>query len=235
MVISIFLALAAASAPQAQVAVPIVTCASDGQLGPQPAPQTPNVSVRVPEAMASSLAYYVSDEGPDVLAPRGWACLGLSGSDGSMLFVAPDKASVDAMIAKPGTYDGPAIVTSLNIGATSGRFQVWEGIARYFPKFGRVIDRSLWQETMTQPLPDGPYPADVITARADRTISLVTPANAGGQGTSGYLGKGSLPVESWWRLLGSNDESALLGIEARLPADLATTAPIILDSDRYAK
>lgn len=234
MVMSIFLALAAATA-QPQVAVPIVTCASDGQLGPQPAPAPPAIAVRVPAAMAPSLAYYVSDEGPDVLAPRGWQCLGLSGSDGSMLFVAPDRSSIDAMIARPGTYDGPAIVTSLNIGATSGRFQVWEGIARYFPKFGRVIDRTLWQESMAQPLPDGPYPADIINARADRSISLTTPPNAGGQGTAGYLGKGGLPVESWWRLLGSNDEAALLGIEARLPPDLATVVPVILDSDRYAK
>jgi len=152
-----------------------------------------------------------------------------------MLFVAPDKANIDEMMSMPGTYDGPAIVTSLNIGATSGRYAVWEGIARYFPKFRSVIDRELWTESMSDPLPDGPYPNDVVNSRADRSITLTTPADQEGEGTSGFLGKGTMPIEGWRKLLGSNDESAIVAIDVRLPQKLSTLSPIILDSDRYAK
>ena len=69
-------------------AVPFVGCMSDGQVGPQAAPVIENTPV-LPTNMAQRLAYYAASGAPGVLAPRGWHCFGLYGSNGSRLIVVP--------------------------------------------------------------------------------------------------------------------------------------------------
>src|ERR1700729_1277487 len=72
-----------APAPSAVVTVPFVGCASDGQMGPQKAPNGKNLAVAIPAAMANRLAYYKGENSSGVLAPRGWNCFSTYGSNGA--------------------------------------------------------------------------------------------------------------------------------------------------------
>ena len=70
--------------------VPFVGCRSDGQIEPEPAPKT-SKNPLLPVVVALRLAWYASRY-LGVLTPRGWKCLGLHGSNGSILLVVPDHA-----------------------------------------------------------------------------------------------------------------------------------------------
>ena len=223
-----FMPVAAAAAPAELVRAPFVGCASDGQIGPQPAPQTAKVP-RLPAALASQLAYYSSQEGPSVLAPRGWHCFGLYGSDGSVLIVTPRVLRAqDFFTDQPIRLSGPAVVSSFSYGGTSGRFTVWSAIARYFPKYGQLIDRQDWEELNGGTLPNSPYPADVILKHSARSIRLVTPSKFDGQGTAGYLSRGPLSVNSLRQLMGTGDETSLLAIDVRLSIAQGHLVDVIL-------
>lgn len=65
--------------------VPFVGCKSDGQTGPQKAPNGKPVLLPLPAKFAERLAYYKSEQSAGVLAPRGWYCFGTYGSSGDTL------------------------------------------------------------------------------------------------------------------------------------------------------
>src|SRR5208282_5998832 len=75
---------------QPAASVPFVGCPSDGQTGPIEAPTGTARSVQIGRGAARELAYYEAAIGFGVLAPRGWHCLGNSGSSGASLFVSPE-------------------------------------------------------------------------------------------------------------------------------------------------
>ncbi len=79
--------------PQA-VSIPFVGCGSDGQLGPVKAPQGQRKLVAISADLAQQLAYYKSEYGIGVVAPRGWHCFGTYGSNGSTLYVTPDRSTL---------------------------------------------------------------------------------------------------------------------------------------------
>ncbi|HKX91338.1 MAG TPA: hypothetical protein VJM15_02800 [Sphingomicrobium sp.] len=212
------------------VQVPFVGCPSDGQTGPLPAPTATRNAPRLPSAQARQLAYYVSESGPAVLAPRGWHCFGLYGSNGSILVVAPRRLRAEELFGHRVRFRGPAIVASFSDGQTSGRFSVWSAIARYFPQFRHLIDRQDWADIMDGSLPSGPFVHDRIVSRTARSIRLVTPAWREGQGTTGYLAKGNLPVHSMLHLMGSGAETGLLTIDARLSRPQQVLVQAILDN-----
>jgi hypothetical protein len=189
------LAIAGAAAPHGAAPhgnVPFVGCPSDGQTGPQPAPRR-GVVPRVPAAAAAHLAYYASSD-LGVLAPRGWHCLGLEGSNGSVLIVTPEPHGAGDLLAGTAPLRGPAVQLGLSFGGTSGRFEVARMIARLFPAH-MAFARRVAAEGVDDPLPSGPYPADRIRRIGATEIAYTTPARLQGLGTGSRLTANADPIE----------------------------------------
>lgn len=119
----------------AQVQVPFVGCASDGQAGPIDPPRGRVHPVTLPARIAQRLAWYQAQDGPGILAPRAWHCFETYGSSGGSLFVSPDPIDHNELFSDNWKgFKGPAIQISVSVGGTSGRFEVASIIARVFPR-----------------------------------------------------------------------------------------------------
>jgi len=219
------LALAAAAAAAGPARVPFVGCPSDGQLGPQPAPQHGPVP-DVPAAAAARLAYYASHEF-GVLAPRGWHCLALEGSNESALIVTPERHGADQLMAASPLH-GPAVQFSVSFGGTSGRFEVANVIARAFPAH-MDFARRVAAEGIGDPLPRGPYPTDHMVRLRPNAVAYTTPAGREGLGTDSRLAAGDRPIDGL-ALLDPQGDMELVKIDVRLPAAQASLATLILNA-----
>ena len=132
-------------------------------MGPQRAPRAGPVP-RVAPALAGRLAYYRSNA-LGALAPRGWHCFGLYGSNGAILIVTPRAYRAEDFFSGRAAPPGPAIQLTQSDGGTSGRFDVAALIARLFP--ARIaFARAVAAEGIGDPLPAGPYPTDRSSAAA---------------------------------------------------------------------
>lgn len=163
---------------QATVQVPFVGCRSDGQVGPLAAPPNGTVQLATDPKTAERLAVYQAENGPAVLAPRGWACFGKYGSSGTVVSVAPaDAGARDA--------NSKYIVQAWLIdGDTSGRFTVADIIGRVFPAHRSFADEVLSEHLINGlTIPSGPFPGDHLTYRSDRVVEYASPANSKGMGT----------------------------------------------------
>lgn len=223
------LALLLAAAPP----VPFVGCPADGQLRPQRAPRSGAVPRAVPAAAATRLAYYSMGE-LGVLAPRGWHCFGLSGSDGSILFVTPARQTFATLNDEAGLR-GPAVQVTLSYGGTSGRFAVAEAIARLFPAHMAFARQVAAEGIMAEPLPTGPYPGDRLIRLSPTEIAYATPGEREGLGTQNRLARGRDPVEGVVILQpgeGRDEEPNLIKLDLRLPPALAPLAPAIVAAVR---
>lgn len=222
------LALAwAGAAPAAPGRVPFVGCASDGQQGPQAAPRRATVPA-VPRAAASQLAYYVSGD-LGVLAPRGWHCFGLYGSNGAILIVTPQRLGARELLrgATPSLH-GPAIQISDSLGGTSGRFEVARVIALAFPA-QMDFARRVAAEGIGDPLPTGPYPSDRIVRLRPTVVGYRTPSGREGLGTASRLAPDDRPIDGL-AILDTSDDWYLRKVDVRLPAALAGLATPILNA-----
>ena len=207
------------------VAVPTIACPSDGQQGPRPPARRRLTAPRLPSAAAARLALYVSGE-LSVLAPRGWNCLELTGSDGTLLIVTPERRSFEDI------HDlrGPAVQLSLSFGGTSGRFAVAEAIARLFPHHMEFARRVEAEGMFDQPLPSGPFPADRLERVSANIVRFTTPPGAAGLGTVSRLVPDAEPIEGTVILLGNGEEMPdLLQLSVRLPANDPGLASLIID------
>jgi hypothetical protein len=207
--------------------VPFVGCAGDGQTGPVAAPKGAPKSVALEAAAARQLAFYQAPDSFGVLAPRGWKCFYVYGSSGASLAVAPSGALQDPTGAP---LAGPAVVATLDIGGTSGRFAVAKYAARLFPRvapafIARVIAEGVEPKA---DFPSGPYPADKTTYKNARLVEFVTPANADGLGTSDRLQKSALPIAGMAKLEDTPDGPNFFLVTVRLPANQASLAPAIV-------
>ena len=225
----------AASAPLAAAtrAVPFVGCPSDGQVGPLPSPASSKVP-RAPESQAARLAYYAMGEGEvglGILAPRGWHCVGLYGSDGKVLIVTPDKHSAEEFFAasKAGLRS-PAVEVRFSFGGTSGRYAVMNAIGRYFPGRRDYLRQMEKEGLVFSPLPTGPFVGDRIRARTPTRVRFTTPANRKGEGTDWRLAPGREPVEGILIILDGEDGPSLLGVNVRLPPSQRGLTETILSS-----
>ena len=224
------LALAWASAAGAArpARVPFVGCPQDGQLGPQPAPLRGNVPP-VPAAAAEQLAFYASHD-VGVLAPRGWHCFGLEGSDGSILIVTPERHSAQELFNAAVPLRGPVVQRSFRFGGTSGRFEVARVIARAFPA-QMAFARQVAAEGIGDPLPNGPYPTDRMVRLRPNAVGYRTPAGAEGLGTDSRLAPGDRPIDGLVVLDTSAGDTNLIKIDVRLPAAQAGLATPILNAE----
>jgi hypothetical protein len=226
--LSIFLLSVGLSGPAlAQVvSVPFVGCASDGQIGPKPAPKISN-GPRVPADVASRLAWYASSD-LGVLAPRGWKCLGLFGSNGSMLLVVPDDARQFAS-GNDKSIKGEGIQLSTSYGDTSGRFEAAEIAARLFPNRQGFVDavanEGIWPKEAFR---SSPFPHDHIRRLGSDQVSFETPANDDGIGTMSRLVKSKDPIQGMAKMNEENDATLLV---VRLNPALRYLAPTILGEE----
>jgi hypothetical protein len=208
------------------VSVPFVGCESDGQVGPEPAPEGPDKPVWL-NAVANPerLAYYQSESSAGVLAPRGWHGFGTYGSMGSTIIVTPDPIkSYDDL----GAITGPFIKVVRRSGETSGRFEVAQVAARVFPTLREyakgVIKENLYPEG---DFPFGPYPRDKLTYLSDLVVEYETPPHCDGLGTEyGYASNGE-PISGVAMILGG-DSPYLEILTVRLMPDKNYLAPQII-------
>jgi hypothetical protein len=209
--------------------VPFVGCPADGQVGPIDAPR-PQPMPAVPRAAAAALAWYVSREAA-VLAPRGWHCFEVYGSDGYWLFVAPEALRYDRLRADGPGLRGPVVVLSYAYGGTSGRWMVADHIARYFPRYRGFIRQIREMGLQFDAVPTGPYPGDRILSRTATRIRLVTPAGARGEGSTAFLAPSPLPTESLIMLDPASEMDATT-VRVRLPRSQAGLGAAILAGAR---
>ena len=220
------LALAWGGAAAAPVRVPFVGCPSDGQQGPQRAPNSGPVPP-VPASAAAQLAYYASGE-LGVLAPRNWHCLALEGSNGSFLIVTPQPHSASELLASASLLRGPAVQISLSLGGTSGRFEVANVIARAFPA-QMAFARRVAAEGIGDPLPTGPYPSDRMVRLRPDVVGYTTPARREGLGIVSRLAADDRPIDGL-AILDTSGDFALVKLDVRLPVAQAGLATPILNA-----
>ena len=210
------------------VSVPFVGCEADGQMGPVKAPDGKSVHVLISADAASRLAYYKSEEGLGVLAPRGWHCFGVYGSNGYALYVSPERVTASEVFSsKWKGFAGPAIELVGQNGDTSGRFAVARAVARVFPERKSFVERIIAEEIApADSFPSGPYPADKLMYRSKQMVEYATPANADGLGTDSRLIKNAHPIRGVAILVGETPD--LVHLAVRLSPDLSDLAsPII--------
>jgi hypothetical protein len=209
--------------------VPFVGCAGDGQTGPVAAPKGVPKAVDIDAAAARQLAFYQAQDSFGVLAPRGWKCFYLYGSSGATLLVAP-SGNLQSMADSPLPLTGSAVVATLDLGGTSGRFAVAKYSARLFPKEEQAFIAGVIAEGVEpkENFPSGPYPADKTTYKTARLVEFETPANTDGLGTSDRLQKNSLPIAGMATLKDSPDGPDFFLLTVRLPANQAALAPAII-------
>lgn len=220
------LLLAGAAPPQARV--PFVGCPGDGQVGPMPAPRS-GTTPRVASAAAARLAFYSSGE-LGVLAPRGWHCLALIGSNGTTLLVTPASYSFARIMDDRG-ISGPAVQLSVSLAGTSGRFEVVELIGRAFPAY-RPWARRMVNFMHVGEVPAGPYQADRLVRRSATEVAFTTPGGRHGLGTQNRFAPGADPVRGLIILTpeSAHDDGEALKLDVRLPGRLADLAPVIVEA-----
>jgi len=219
---------AAASRRKPGVEVPFVGCRADGQMGPVDAPKGKSRVLPIAAEAAQQLAYYKSEQGFGVLAPRGWYCFGVYGSDGSALYVSPQEIAAANLLSSTWSgFTGPAIELAAESGETSGRFGVSRVIARVFPAHKAFV-QSVIEEGIepADSFPFGPYPKDKLIYRSKEIVEYETPENTDGLGTNSRLKKDASPIRGVAILMGQTPD--LLRLSARLSPNLADLMPAIV-------
>jgi hypothetical protein len=217
----------------AKVSVPFVGCKGDGQAGPLEAPKDTERLVSIPAEAAQKLAYYQTEYGFGVLAPRGWYCFGTDGSNGGSLYVSPQPIKAEQLFSdKWQGFTGPAIQISGFEGGTSGRYEVARAIARVFPAHIKFVRKVMadFDEPATY-YPRGPYPKDKLRYKNRETVFYQTPPNTKGLGTDSKLKANGSPIDGIAVLVSdepSFKEPSLIFLAARLPPAQANLTQAII-------
>ena len=215
--------------------VPFVGCKSDGQVGPIEAPKGKSKVLPIAAGSAQRLAYYKAEDGPGVLAPRGWHCFGTYGSSGSNLYVSLQPMDAESLFSTSWKgFTGSVIQISVESGGTSGRFGVARTIARVFPAH-RDFVRNVIAEGIepASDFPFGPYPNDKLNYKNKETVEYETPANKDGLGTDSRLRKNADPIRGVAILVGQ--EPSLHFLAMRLPNEMnGLTSAIVEQVEREA-
>jgi hypothetical protein len=205
-----------------------VACPLDNQTGP--AKPHPDQSLHAPldQRTAAQIAYYSATDIPGVYAPKGWHCMAWNGSNGSILLVTPQR------IAPPyfplPVISGPAVVSQLTQGESSGRFHVAIVATQLFPVVGSEFIRRVRQEHL---ISDSSfeverYPGDWLQYLSDRFVQYSTPANSPGLGTEGMFAMSDLPVRGLTILNLQAETVSLTEVRVRLPPGLNSVEEMIM-------
>jgi hypothetical protein len=214
----------------AQSKVPFVGCPSDGQLDAIEAPTGGSKNAVAPANLAGQLAFYGSEH-LGVLAPRGWYCFGLYGSNGVQLLVSPDPLTGDGTTAGSifsKNMAGPGIHLARMFGGTSGRFYVASVAARLFPLADSFVEDVIAEGIEPkEAFPKGPFPRDKTIRRSETLVEFTTPAGEDGMGTMSRLVKNGDPIQGVAILLPDEDMD-LVTLQVRLPANQRGYAAAII-------
>ena len=136
---------------------------------------------------------------------------------GAFTVVTPDVPPTDGDLAH--TLSGPGVEVEQRSGGTSGRFEVAEVSARFFPDLMRDFIRQVRDEKLIKDsaLNVRPYPKDVLYPITENMIEFLTPAGRSGFGTEG-LAKSDLPINGVVAIADPHGEPSLLVLRIRLPA-----------------
>lgn len=214
--------------PKLQVSVPFIGCKADGQVGPEEAPNGETKIVSIEPKLADRLAYYKSQRGFGVLAPRGWYCFGTYGSNGDGLFVSPQAIDIAQLFSTTWKgFTGPVIQISQSYGDTPGRFAVASAIARVFPAYKEFVSKVIKEGIEpADSFPFGPYPKDKLIRKGEKVVEYETPAQTDGFGTDSRLLKNADPIRGVAILIGETPD--LLRLSVRVPPNLADLTPTII-------
>lgn len=211
--------------------VTAIGCASDGQNGPVRAPAAALKIPVLPTAAAMELAYYFTFDGIGVLAPLGWHCFGLYGSNGSQIIVTPEPHGSRDLLARPATgLTGPAVQLIHMYGGTSGRFAVARVIARLFPAYSWFV-----RQVVAEGIRPGsefairPYPKDTLKRLGPNEVRFWTLGSTDGIGTESRLARNEYPIAGV-ALLYPTHEMDLIEAFVRLPPEMAHLTPAIIKS-----
>jgi len=192
------------------------------------APRGKDKIVPVTAEISKHLAYYKSQNGIGVLAPRGWHCFGTYGSSGATTYVSPEPIDGTTVFSSEWHgFSGNVIQISSSIGDTSGRFVVAEIIARVFPAHKSFVENVI-QEGIepASSFPSGPYPNDKLSYKSSEIVEYETPAQTEGLGTRSRLQKNAQPIVGAEILAGETPD--LVSVALRLPAGQSSLMPIII-------
>jgi hypothetical protein len=182
----------------------------------------------IPAKEAQQLAFYKSKEGFGVLAPRGWLCFGVYGSNGSALYVSRQEiVSANLLSSGWNGFSGPVVEIAENSGDTSGRFTVARVIARLFPAHRAFVENVIGEGIEpASSFPFGPFPKDKLNYRSKVMVEYETPANTEGLGTTSRLKKNGQPITGVAILIGETPDLLILSV--RLPPNLTDLSSAIL-------
>lgn len=207
--------------------VRFVGCPTDGQTGPRRAPRRGWAPVYPAANYRGGLAYYATRE-IGVLAPAGWHCFGLQGSNGVTLIATPDRRRAADFIGFDARIAGPAVEISRRHGGTSGRFAVAAAIARYFPAFRWFVDATEESWDAAGPFAMSPWPGDRIDRRSEREVRFETPPGSRGEGTGGLLAPDGGAVAGAVLLIGEG-EPDVVTVRIRAPGLSEELTRLILE------
>ena len=202
------------SARKIGASVPFIGCRGTGQAGPTSAPNGKRVFLPITAEAAHQLAYYKAAEGAGVLAPRGWFCSCVYGSNGYVLYVSPQQIITAQLYSTTWNgFTGPVIEIAGESGDTSGRFGVARAIARVFPAHRAFVEKVI-KEGMepASSFPFGPYPKDKLVYRSNEIVEYETPANTDGLGTNPKLKKNANSINGVAILTGQTPDLLLLSV-----------------------
>jgi hypothetical protein len=192
--------------------IPTVGCPQDGQVGPQDAPPLPkSVRLSIPSNTVGRLAYYSASNGlgDGTLGPKGWDCFGTYGSSGSQLFVVPVRMGDNILDRFQRMKNGPAIIKSVSIGETSGRFKVAHIAARIFPTARKFVEAVKGEGIDSgEHYMSFPWPEDHIKYLSEFVVSFTTPRERNGAGTESGLIPNSDPISGLIMANGIGDNIA---------------------------
>jgi hypothetical protein len=199
-----------------------------------PAPKGMDRIARRGAGAANNLAYYAEAfRGTEVLAPRGWYCIGSYGSRGSDLLVAPPPVG-PMDFSQNSEITGPAIeLDYISADNGSGRFDMAQILAHTFPAQKAFVQSVIDSAGLSASnIKFGPYPMDKLIVQTDKLVQFVTPAHSDGLGTMvSRLKASSDPIDGVviWDGPRPNLLPDLLVLRVRLPRELRGLASIIID------
>lgn len=164
------------------------------------------------------------------LAPRGWHCIVLYGSNGGSLVITPARKTFDE-VSRHGLGNGPAIQLRDSIGGTSGRMTVDRVIARLFRQHMAWVRYNIAEGLDLGPMPNRPYRSDRLVRIGVNEVRFTTPAGRRGLGTDSHLAAGSNPIRGF-HILQPDDDMDLFSLFVRLPRAQAWLTPSILGAAR---
>ena len=218
--------------PLASAEVPQVPCPKDGQGGPVDPPELPaSKRLVLPLGTAGSLAFYTAHAqgSAGVLAPRGWSCHGLYGSNGDVLVVQPLGSAGDPRDA---SYRGQFVLRSFSDGGTSGRFEVARVGGRLFPQARAFAEQVKAEGIDDDPFPDTPWPSDRIERLGDGAVAFETPGGVEGLGRQGKGPYAPEPVSGAVAYAVSADgDPFLVQLKARLDRNIYPAVAIAFLDD----